>query len=358
MLTDSLVTEDKTMKFSKIWIQSIILITIFISTPTVIATPANVGFVIKDPTIIPPPISRHQTQHITIDLVAKEVLAKIDNTGATAWVWTFNGTVPGPLIRVMEGDKVTINLLNHNDNTASHNIDLHAVIGPGGGAVVTESIPGESKSLTFTATRQGTYIYHCAAEGVPWKHIGYGMFGMIVVEPKGGLPKVDKEFYIGQSEWYHNNPGDPITSAFSLPSGTLMLDEAQATTEKPNNWSFNGHKEALKGNLTSQMHAKQDDTVRFFFVNGGPNKGANWHVIGTIFDKTYQGHFSDVLRNQETEYVAPGAAAMFELKTQVPGTYLLVDHAIFRVKNGALGFLHVDPVGPWPDEIYSPEPGL
>ena len=340
------------MKLNKNYFQSIILTVLILTTSSIFATPPDVGTVIKDPNLIPPPITRKQTRHVVIDLEAKEVLAEINSTGAKAWVWTFNGTVPGPLIRVMEGDTVTINLLNNSKNTRSHNIDLHAVIGPGGGAVVTEGAPGETKSLTFTATRQGTYIYHCAAEGVPWTHIGYGMFGMIVVEPKGGLPKVDKEYYVGQSEWYHNNLGDTN----GLPSGTLTLDETQAATEIPNNWSFNGHKDALKGELTNEMHARQGDRVRFFLVNGGPNKGANWHIIGTIFDETYQGHFSDSLRNQETEYVAPGAAAMFELEMKVPGKYLLVDHALFRVKNGALGFLHVDPVGAWPDDIYSPEP--
>jgi len=341
------------MKLNKKYFQSIILTVLLLITFSIFAIPPDVGSVIKDPNLIPPPITRKQVKHVVIDLEAKEVLAEINSTGAKAWVWTFNGTVPGPLIRVMEGDTITINLLNNNENTRSHNIDLHAVIGPGGGAVVTESVPGERKSLTFKATRQGTYIYHCAAEGVPWTHIAHGMFGMIVVEPKGGLPKVDKEFYIGQSEWYHNDLGDP-----RLPSGTLTLDETQAATEIPNNWSFNGHKDALKDVLTNEMHAKQGDTVRFFFVNGGPNKGANWHIIGTIFDRTYQGHFSDSLRNQETEYVAPGAAAMFELEMKVPGKYLLVDHAIYRVQNGALGFLHVDPVNPpsWPDDIYSPEP--
>ena len=341
------------MKLNKNNFQSMILTVLILTTSSIFAMPPDVGSVVKDPNLIPPPITRKQTQHVVIDLEAKEVLAEINDSGAKAWVWTFNGTVPGPLIRVMEGDTVTINLLNNSENTRSHNIDLHAVIGPGGGAVVTEGVPGETKSLTFKATRQGTYIYHCAAEGVPWTHIGYGMFGMIVVEPKGGLPKVDKEYYVGQSEWYHNDLGDP-----RLPNGTLTLDETQAATEIPNNWSFNGHKDALKGVLTNEMHAKQGDTVRFFHVNGGPNRGANVHIIGTIFDRTYQGHFSDSLRNQETEYVAPGAAAMFELEMKVPGKYLLVDHAIYRVKNGALGFLHVDPVGAWPDDIYSPQPGL
>ncbi len=332
-------------------------LTMFLSPLTSTAQLMEVDNVVKDPTEVPEPINRKNNKHLSFDLHVLEVLTDIDGSGNKAWVWTFNGTVPGPMIRVMEGDTVTVNVINDAENVEPHSVDLHAVVGPGGGAVVTESLPGETKSVTFKATRQGTYIYHCAAEGKAWEHVGYGMFGLIVVEPKGGLPLVDKEFYIGQFEWYHNNlPGTEDVS-HGLPSNTLMLDEAQASTEQPNFYSFNGHKTALfddnkKGNA---MNVNQGDKVRFFFVNGGPNKGSNWHIIGTIFDKVYQGHFDDYLRNQETEYVPPASAAMFELTAEVPGDYLLVDHAIFRVPNGALGLLHVKD-GPWPYDIFDPKP--
>ncbi|WP_051906305.1 multicopper oxidase domain-containing protein [Methylomarinum vadi] len=309
-----------------------------------LATPPEVDHVAKNPTEVPAPINRKSPTHLTFDLHPKEVLTDIDGSGAYAWVWTFNGTVPGPMLRVMEGDSVTINIINDANNVEPHNIDLHAALAPGGGAVFTEAEPGETKSFTFVATRQGTYIYHCAAEGQAWEHIAYGMFGLIVVEPRGGLPPVDKEFYIGQSEWYLNHVPNDKTNAHGLPTNTLMLDEQQALTERPNFFSFNGHKNALtNANIHGDaMHAQIGDTVRFFFVNGGPNIGSNWHIIGTIFDKTYQGHFSNPLVNQETEYVAPGSAAMFELEAKEPGTYLLLDHAIFRASNGALGYLQFD----------------
>ena len=333
------------MRSVKYFVLAFVLTGLWFPASSVVAAP-DVGLVVKDPTLLPPPIHRTKPQQVVIDLEAREVLAEINSSGKKALVWTFNGTVPGPLIRVMEDDTVTLNLSGAPENIRTHNIDLHAVLGPGGGAVVTSVGPGESKSLTFKATRQGAYIYHCAAEGLPWAHIAHGMYGMIVVEPKGGLPQVNKEFYIGQSEWYHKVAADDI----------LKLDEDQAAMEIPYFWSFNGHQHALQGSLTTEMHTQQGDKVRFFFVNGGPNKGSNWHIIGTIFDNTYQGHFSDVLRNQETEYVAPGAAAVFELEAKVPGRFLLVDHALYRVKNGALGFLEVDPVGTWPADIYFPPP--
>lgn len=309
-----------------------------------LATPPDVGYVAKDPTEVPAPITRRSNEHLTFDLHPKEVLADIDGSGHKAWVWTFDGTVPGPMLRVMEGDTVTINIINDANNIEPHNIDLHAAMAPGGGAVFTEAEPGETKSFTFVATRQGTYIYHCAAEGQAWEHIGYGMFGLIVVEPRGGLPAVDKEFYVGQLEWYLKNAPNNEANAHGLPPNTLMLDEEQALNERPDIFTFNGHKNALTNDNIhgDAMHAQKGDTVRFFFVNGGPNIGSNWHIIGTIFDKTYQGHFSNPLVNQETEHVAPGSAAMFELEAKEAGTYLLVDHAIFRASIGALGFLKFD----------------
>jgi nitrite reductase (NO-forming) len=303
----------------------------------------SVDSVTKDPTDVPPPLHRKPAS-VTVNLTTKEVLADIDGSGAKAWVWTYDGTIPGPMIRVMEGDTVTVNLTNDAGSARSHNIDLHAAMAPGGGAAATLAAAGGTKSFTFKAARQGTYVYHCAAEGKPWEHVGYGMYGLIVVEPKGGLPKVDREFYIGQNEWYHTPPLDGVELTNNLPTGTLMLNNDQALLESPTFVSFNGHKKALFDSTLfgDKMHATSGEKLRFFFVNGGPNVGSNWHIIGTVFDKTYQGHFSDALRNQETEFVVPGAGATFELIAPGPGKYLVVDHAIFRVSNGALGILTVD----------------
>ncbi|MDP2902249.1 MAG: multicopper oxidase domain-containing protein [Methylovulum sp.] len=317
---------------------------LFHSTANAVTTVDNV---IKDPTDIPAPIKRLRTASVTVNLEPKEVLADIDGSGVKALVWTYNSTIPGPMVRVMEGDTVTVNLINDAENAKYHNVDFHAAMAPGGGAVSTSAAPGQTKTFTFTASRQGTYVYHCAGEGKAWSHIAHGMYGLIVVEPRGGLQKVDHEFYIGQNEWYHTPPLDGSELDLGLPAGTLMLDESRALLENPTFVSFNGHKNAIADPLLfgNKMHATEGDTVRFFFTSGGPNVGSNWHIIGTIFDKTYQGHFKDFLRNQETEYVAPGSAATFELTAPTPGRYLIVDHAIYRVSNGALGYLIVDAKG-------------
>jgi nitrite reductase (NO-forming) len=350
----------KTTKFFFL-ILSIALATAFvIQLPAAQAGAPTAGFtyvdnVAKDPTDIPPPIKRKKPKTVTVNLVAEEVIAEIA-PGEFAWVWTFNGTVPGPMIRVMEGDTVKINLYNEAGNIEPHSIDLHPVMGPGGGNDVTEVQVGETASLTFKALREGAYIYHCAAEGMAWEHIAYGMYGLIMVEPKGGLKKVDKEFYIGQSDWYLMEAGSE-GAGHGVPGDVYVLDEDKASDELPTMYSFNGHKVALvdPSLFGETIRADQNDKVRFFFVTGGPNKGSNFHIIGTIFDKVYKGHHKDATRNAETVYVAPGSAAVFELITPVPGKYILVDHAIFRVPKGAGGYMHVDPKGHWPHHIYSPE---
>ena len=238
----------------------------------------------------------------------------------------------------------------------AHNIDLHAVMGPGGGGAVTEVAPGETKTFSFKARRAGAFAYHCAAEGMPWKHVAYGMYGLIMVAPRGGLKPVDREFYIGQSDWYLKPAGgsDPD----GLPAGTLKLDEDRASEEHPTMYSFNGHKNALTDPdlFGERIHVNQGDATRFFFVTGGPNIGANWHITGAIFDKVYKGRSRNFVRNEETVYIPPGSAAVFELSTPVPGLYPIVDHALFRVTKGAAGFMHVDEVEEWPDHIFSPDP--
>jgi nitrite reductase (NO-forming) len=333
--------------------------------------------VAKNPNDVPPPVaSRTKPITVTINLAAVEVIAEL-TPGKNYRFWTFARTdnpgvesniiegpsVPGPMIRAMEGDTIVLNLTNGNHAFPSvepHNIDFHAAMGPGGGAAVTNVAPGETKTLTFKALRAAAYIYHCAGEGLPWEHVAHGMYGLIEVEPPGGLPMRDtggrrfKEFYVGQSDWYlMPDPERP---------GIYTMDEDKALAEHPDNFSFNGHTAALTdmGLFGEAMRAHVDDPIRIFFVTGGPNVGANFHIIGQIFDRVYTGHPSTAVRNEETVYVAPGSAAVFEMQALVPGKYLLVDHALFRVPKGAAGFLWIDPqcTDPntcvWPRDLYSP----
>jgi nitrite reductase (NO-forming) len=256
-------------------------------------------------------------------------------------MWTFGGTVPGSFIRVREGDLVEIRLRNAAASTAPHNIDLHAVTGPGGGAPVTLAMPGHEAAFTFTALNPGLYVYHCAMSPVA-VHIANGMYGLILVEPKEGLPKVDREFYVMQSEFYTSGKyGEP---------GLQKFDMAKGIDERPPYVVFNGSVGALTG--AGMLQAKVGERVRMYVGNGGPNLTSSFHVIGEIFDNVYaEGGNGAVAHNIQTTSVPAGGAAIVEFGVDKPGDYMLVDHAIFRaLHKGAVGMLRV--TGPDVAGIY------
>lgn len=289
----------------------------------------RVGDIARNPSDIPPPIERSEAEVVKIELVTKEVIAEMA-PGVTFNYWTFNGTVPGPFLRVREGDMVELTLKNDPSSLHMHNIDLHAVNGPGGGAVATDVMPGESKTFRFKALNPGIYMYHCAHTNVP-SHMTHGLYGLILVEPKGGLPKVDKEFYVMQSEFY---------SAGALGRQGLQLFDAQAMLDgKPQYIVFNGR----TGALTENMNAEVGETVRIYIGNGGVNLVSSFHVIGEIFDRVYrEGDLvSAPAKSVQTTLVPAGGAAMVEFKVDYPGNYVLVDHALSRLDRGAWGVLHV-----------------
>jgi nitrite reductase (NO-forming) len=285
--------------------------------------------VAKDPSILPPPITRTEPTTIRTTLTVQEMTAELAD-GTTYPFWTFDGTVGGPMLRMMEGDTMELTLVNPAENSHIHNIDLHPLNGPGGGAPDTTVAPGESKTVTFEAQHAGAFIYHCAFPPA-WKHIAQGMYGGIVVEPRGGLEEVDREFYVMQGEWY-------TTGEFGS-QGPQFYDNTKAMNEDPEYFTFNGHFNALTE--LYPMEARVGETIRIFFGVGGPNIGSNFHIIGEVFDKVYSGSPDTFVLNEETVYVPPGSVTVFELTLDEPGDYLLVDHALARVARGARGVLHV-----------------
>ena len=316
-----------------------------VSQPTATAAPtaASVDLAALPNPVVPAPITRTAPATVDVTLEIQEISAKLaDGTGFTHW--TFGGTVPGQFIRVREGDTVKLTLKNAATSSSTHNIDLHAVNGPGGGAPVTSVAPGESKVFQFKALNPGVYVYHCATPIIPI-HIMQGMYGAILVEPAAGMAKVDKEFYVGQGDIYLQ--GTNKDKGMQTAGLTDLLDE------KPDYVVFNGSVGAVSGDKA--FKAKVGDKVRMYFANGGPNLTSSFHVIGEIFDLVAPDGSLTTLptKDVQTIPVPPGTATMVEFTVNVPGDYVIVDHALGRLLKGAAAIIHVEG-DPQPD-IYKGE---
>jgi len=284
------------------------------------------------PTEVPTPIGKRDPQTIRIDLLAVELEARLAE-GTTYGFWTFNGRVPGPMLRARVGDTLDVHVTNAQDSAFIHSVDFHAATGPGGGAASTQVDPGQTKSFKFKALVPGLYVYHCATPMVA-HHITNGMYGMILIEPEEGLPPVDHEFYVMQGEIYTQDGFDQ--------RGRQEFSVEKLLNERPEYFVFNGSVGAL-----SKLHplkAKVGETVRIYFGVGGPNFTSSFHVIGEIFDRVYS--FADLqsppLRGVQTISVPPGGATVVEFKVDVPGNYILVDHALSRAERGLVGILQVE----------------
>ncbi|NKB82403.1 MAG: nitrite reductase, copper-containing [Nitrospirales bacterium] len=281
---------------------------------------------------VPPPITRSIPARVMVNLEAKEYVGDFAD-GKQYKFWSFNGTVPGPMIRVRVGDTVELHLKNHANNRFPHNIDLHAVNGPGGGAGVSLVAPGQEAAFAFKALNPGLYIYHCASPvpNIP-AHIANGMYGMILVEPESGLPKVDREFYILQSEFFTKPADEP---------NVLELSMEKGLAEHPDYVVLNGKPGILTGD--GALQAKAGETVRMYYGNIGPNSIASFHIIGEIFDTVYmEGAIGGQLNhNVQTTLVPSAGSTIVEFKVDGPADLLLVDHSIFRVAKGAVGILSV-----------------
>jgi nitrite reductase (NO-forming) len=299
--------------------------------PTVRPADPNAVEVMKNPSDLPPAISRTAPEHHELHITTKELVGVLED-GTSYTYWTFDGTVPGPLLRVRKGDTVTLHLTNDAASTAPHSIDLHAVTGPGGGAVATQVAPGETKQFTFKAMNEGVYVYHCATPHIP-THISNGMYGLIVVEPEQGLAPVDREFYIMQGDIYTQQPRGT--------KGHLGLSSKLMRDETPSFVVFNGKAAGLTGD--NAMKANVGETVRLFVGVGGPNVASNFHVIGEIFDAVYAEGASEASHNIQTTTIPAGGATWVEFTLDVPGTYILVDHALSRaLDKGAVAQIVVE----------------
>ena len=280
---------------------------------------------------VPPAIDRDHPAKVRVKMETVEKTMTMED-GVEYHYWTFNGDVPGQMIRVREGDTVEVEFSNNPSSTVPHNVDFHAATGQGGGAEASFTAPGHTSTFSFKALQAGLYIYHCAVAPVGM-HIANGMYGLILVEPKEGLPKVDKEFYIVQGDFY--------TKGKKGAQGLQPFDMDKAIAEQPEYVVFNGHVGSIAGD--NALKAKAGETVRMYVGNGGPNLVSSFHVIGEIFDKVYVEGGKLINENVQSTVIPAGGAVIVEFKADIPGSYTLVDHSIFRAFNkGALGQLKVE----------------
>lgn len=277
---------------------------------------------------VPPALNRAGGANVTVEMEMTEKKGTLAD-GVEYTYWTFGDTVPGPFVRVKVGDNVTFTLKNAATSKNIHSIDFHSVTGPGGGARATQTPPGGKTAFFWKALNPGLYIYHCASPHIP-THIANGMYGLILVEPEKGLPKVDREYYVVQGDFY--------TKGKTGEKGAQSFDVEKMRAEQPTYVKFNPM--ATPGNLKANV----GETVRLYVGVGGPNLTSSFHVIGEIFDTVYQQGAvgSEPAKNVQTTLIPPGGSAIIEFKVDVPGAYILVDHAISRaIDKGAVGILEV-----------------
>lgn len=306
----------------------------------------DVDNVAADPAVLPDPIDRDTPTTHEVGLTVEEVTAEVE-PGVTFDYMTFDGEIPGPMVRVRRGDTVELTLTNPEDNGMPHNVDFHAAYGTGGGSVATTVSPGEENKLKFQARYPGAFIYHCAVPNLDY-HISAGMFGMILVEPKEGLPEVDREFYLGQHELY--------TDKKTGEEGHHGFDFESMAAEEPTYVLLNGEKDAYAAARYGPLEAEVGETVRVFMVEGGPNGTSNFHPIGNVWSKAWpNGAIASVPdKYVQSMKVAPGSCFVGEMKTPVPSRIKLVDHALSRVARKGL-LAEIDVTGPEDEEIFDPD---
>ncbi|MCF8719936.1 multicopper oxidase domain-containing protein [Nitrospina gracilis] len=302
----------------------------------------RVDDIAKRPHDLPPPIQRKKSETVKFKLEFRELVSTL-SPGTEYVFWTFDSTVPGPLLRARVGDTVELTLTNHATSTHSHSIDLHAVTGPGGGSALSEVKPGETRTIAFKALHSGVYLYHCATPNVP-SHITNGLYGLIVIDPEDGWPQVDREFYIMQGEFY--------TRGAVGETGFQDFSPDKMMREQPEYIVWNGRVQSLTG--PGALKVKQRERIRIFVGNGGVARVLNFHIIGEVFDRVYpEGAMSPPRHGVQTTLVPAGGASAVELTLENAGDYVLLDHAIARIDRGSYGLLTVEGA-PIPSLLSSP----
>jgi nitrite reductase (NO-forming) len=268
-----------------------------------------------------PAVLKGSVHDIDMPIIEKDITVA---EGFVVHAWTFGGTVPGPTIRVHLGDTVKVHLTNQGQ--MSHSIDFHASQTAMNDQMV-EIKPGETFTYTFTADYAGVWMYHCGTAPA-LHHIANGMFGMVIVEPKGGLPKVDDEFAFVQSEWYLAGQGEPAS-----------LAKAAAGAPAPDFVVFNGVANQYKDNPVA---VKTDGRTRVFVLDAGPSIDSSFHVVGTIFDQVTKEGVGVERGNaggwgSQAVDLAPAQGAIIEFTPTEDGMYPFVTHAFNFVGRGAIG---------------------
>lgn len=289
--------------------------------PTTSATgdPASIPLRRYDPVLPPLPEERTHRVHWR----AQEVPVRISNSTVIA-AWTFEGDVPGPVLRVRQGDTVEFTLTNEGE--VPHSMDFHAAqVDP---KVAFRSVPkGESVSFTFQPRHAGAFMYHCGTAPV-LMHIGTGMYGAIIVDPPAPLPEA-KEFVLVQSEYYLGEAA----------GGIVPLDYRKMSATLPDMVVFNGRPDQY---VREPLEVNVGDRVRFYVVSAGPTHPCNFHVVGEQFDSVWLGAPPDnPLRGVQTFAVPPGGGMIFDMVADVPGEFPFVNHGFGHGQKGSIGFLNV-----------------
>lgn len=312
--------------------------------------------------VAPPFVPKHDQvakggpKVVAVRMTTDEKLITIAPDGTKFWALTFNGTVPGPLIVVHEGDYVEVTLVNPMESTLPHNVDFHAATGALGGAALTLVQPGEEVVIRWKALKTGVFVYHCAPGGVmiPF-HVISGMSGAIMVLPRGGLTdnkgkpvRYDRAYYIGEQDFYVPKDKDGKYKSYAQPVEGMaeMLELAKGLI--PTHVVFNGAVGALTG--ANALKAKVGEKV--LFIHSQANRDSRPHLIGGHGDLVWQGgSFNDPpITNQETWWVPGGAAVAALYEFQMPGLYVYLNHNLIEaVLLGAAAHMNVE--GKWNDDI-------